>query len=243
MLTFNFLKPIFKKGESEDPDNYRGIAVGSTIGKVFSLIILNRLEIRIQQTHPVSQNQIGFKKTHRTSDHIFVLKTIVDKIVKSDKNRLFVAFIDFRKAYDRINRTLLMLKLQRLGIKGLLYRNIKAIYNIYNIYIYDNSIHYQVMVKGGSLPPISSQFGLKQGGVLSPLLFNLFIEDMEYIFDEACNPVKVLSQPISHLLYADDLVLMSTTECGLSNCLSKLEDYCQTWQLEVNIKKEQDYYL
>ena len=49
--------------------------------------------------------------------------------------------------------------------------------------------------------------------------------------------MKVLSQPISHLLCADDLVLMSATECGLSNCLSKLEDHCHTWQLEVNIKK------
>ena len=45
MLTFNFLKPIFKKGEPGDPDNYRGIAVGGTISKIFSLVILDRLEI------------------------------------------------------------------------------------------------------------------------------------------------------------------------------------------------------
>ena len=62
----------------------------------------------------------------------------------------------FCKAYDRINRSLMLLNLQRLGIKCLLYRNIKMIY--------------QVMVEGGSLPPITNQFRLKQGSVLSPLL-------------------------------------------------------------------------
>jgi hypothetical protein len=176
----------------------------------------------------VSPYQIGFKKGHRTSDHIFVLKSIVDKIIKNDKRRLYVAFIDFRKAYDRINRTLLLLKLQRLGINGLLYRNIKAMYK---------SVSYQVVVNDGLLEPISSQYGLKQGGVLSPLLFNLYIDDMRHIFDDTCDPVKILEQPLSHLLYADDLVLISTSENGLRTCLSKLEEYCLTWQLELNIKK------
>ena len=83
----------------------------------------------VQSLHPVSPNQIGFKKGHRTSDHIFLLKTIVDKIVKSDKGNLSVAFIDFRKAYDRINRTLLLLKLRRLGVNGLLYKTLKHFMN------------------------------------------------------------------------------------------------------------------
>ena len=68
--------------------------------------------------------------------------------------------------------------------------------------------------------------GLKQGGVLSPLLFNLFIDDIKEIFDDSCSPVKLLSQPLSHLLYADDLVLLSMTEGGLIKCLQRLESYC-----------------
>ena len=150
-------------GDPENPDNYRGIAVGSDIGNIFDLLTLERLEIRVQHSHPLSPHQIGFKKGHRTSDHIFVLKSIVDKIIKNNKGRLYVAFIDFRKAYDRINRTLLLLKLQRLGINGLFYRNVKAMYS---------SVSYQVIVKDGLLEPIRRQYGLKQEGLLSPLLFN-----------------------------------------------------------------------
>ena len=87
----------------------RGIAVGSVVGKLFNLVLLSRLEKRIQTTNPISCNQIGFIKGHRTAAHIFALKSIVDKIVRVER-RLFVAFIDFRKAYDRINRDLLLCK-------------------------------------------------------------------------------------------------------------------------------------
>ena len=226
----NFLKSIFKKDDASDPNNYRGIAVGSTVGKLFDRILLNRLEKRIKSTRPISCNQIRFTKGHRTADHIFVLKTIVDKIVRVERGRLFVVFIDFRKAYDRINRDLLFLKLQKSGIRGTFYKNIKALYN---------SISYRVRVRGGTLDPISSTLGLKQGGVLSPLLFNLYIDDLKDIFDESCDPVKMCENPLSHLLYADDLVLMSTSETGLNNGLKRLADYCETWQLEVNMKKSQ----
>ena len=226
----NYLKPIFKKGDIWDPDNFRGIAVGSSLGKIFYLILLDRLEMRTQQSNLISPNQIGFMKEHRTADHIFVLKTIIDRIVRIERKKLFVAFIDFRKAYDRVNRSLLLLKLQKLGITALFYRNLKTIYK---------SIVYLIKVKGGHLEPISSICGLKQGGVLSPLLFNLFIDDIKMIFDESCDPIKVLGDHITHLLYADDLILFSSTQSGLKECLAKLEQYCDKSQMEVNIKKSQ----
>ena len=229
-FAYNFLKSLLKKGDPGDPDNYRGIAIGSMISKLFNLIILERLEKRIRKFHPLSPNQIGFKKGHRTSDHMFVLNSIVNKIVRKEKGKLFAAFIDFRKAFDRVNRKLLSLKLQRLGIKGLLYRNIKEMYR---------SILYLVKVDGGHLDAIKSVVGLKQGCVLSPILFNLYVDDMRHIFDESCDPVKCFNSPLSHLLYADDLVLLSTSQNGLNNCLDKLSNFCREWDLEVNYKKSQ----
>ena len=226
--SLNFLVPIFKKGEIWMPDNYRGIAVGSALAKIFELILLGRLEEEINEKHPISSNQIGFKKGHRTADHIFVLKTIIDKIVRNHKQKLFVAFIDFRKAYDRVNRTLLFLKLQRIGIKGLFYHNIKKLNSV---------VSYLVKYHSGHLEAIHSKYGLKQGGVLSAILFNLYIDDIKEIFDSSCDPVCILNKPLSHLLYADDLVLISTIQSGLNNCLAKLEKFSKTWQLQLNLSK------
>ena len=225
----NFLVSIPKKGDLWDLDNYRGIAIGSALAKLYCLILLNRLEDRAV-VRPISPNQIGFEKGYRTADHVFVLTTVVNKIIKVEKKRLFVAFIDFRKAYDKINRKLLLLKLQKRGIKGQFYRNIKAIYS---------DISYLIKVRGGYLDPISSTCGLKQGGVLSPSLFNIFIDDIGEIFDNCCDPVNLFDVPLSHLLYADDLILMSTSMEGLNKCLEKLKCYCNTWQMEVNLKKSQ----
>ena len=223
----NFLVSIPKKGDLWDLDNYRGIAIGSVLAKLYCLILLNRLEERAT-VRPISPNQIGFEKGHRTADHVFVLTTVVNKILKVEKKRLFVAFIDFRKAYDKVNRNLLLLKLQRRGIKGQFYKNIKAIYS---------NISYLIKVKGGYLNPIPSTCGLKQGGVLSPSLFNIFIDDIKDIFDDSCDPVNLFDVPLTHLLYADDLILMARSKEGLNNCLEKLREYCDKWQMEVNIKK------
>ena len=160
-------------------------------GKLFSLILLQRLEDWIKKYHPISINQIGFREGHRTADHIFVLKTVINKIVKIEKRKLYVAFIDFRKAYDKVNRTLLFLKLQKLGVSGLFYKNIKAMYA---------QVYYLLKVQGGYLDPISSRIGLKQGGVLSPLLFNIYIDDIKDIFDDSCCPIDMFEETLSHLL-------------------------------------------
>ena len=146
IFSLNVLKSIFKKEDPSNPDNYRGIATGSVIAKVFNLIILGRLEGRVINDQLLNPNQIGFKKGHQTSDHIFVLNSIVNKIVRNEKRKLFVAFIDFKKAFDKVNCNLLF-KLQKLGIKGLLYRNIKEICK---------SIYYIVKVRGNSQIDMSS---------------------------------------------------------------------------------------
>ena len=99
------------------------------------------------------------------------------------------------------------------------------------------SVKYCVKVANGYTDPISSDRGLKQGCVLSPILFNLFIDDINNIFDQNCAPLSLMDVELYHLLYTDDLILMSSSPEGLQNSLNALGTYCQAWELTVNIKK------
>ena len=221
-------RPIHKKGDKKDPDNYRGIAVGSCLGKLYSYVLLNRLEKFIEKNQLVKHNQIGFMKNSQTSDHMFVLKTLVDKFVKDRKERLYVAFVDFKKAYDTINRGKLFQKLKQAQLGDLFLKSLKAMYS---------SVKYCIKMTNGYTDPIKSFKGLKQGCVLSPTLFNIFIDDVESIFTENCDPVRLSDKDLNHLLYADDLILISKSPEGLQNCLNHLDEYCQLWDLNVNIAK------
>ena len=225
----NFLKPIYKKGDSSDPDNYRGIAIGSSFAKLYSLILLNRLIKHIEERGLISPNQIGFMKSFRTSDHNFLLQTLVEKS-KLSKKKLFVAFIDFKKAYDTVNRPLLFSRLRQLGVNGLFYQNIVEMYK---------NTKYSIKTNSGCLEPILSNLGLRQGCPLSPMLFNLFIDDVSDIFSNpnALDPIYLQGKPINHFLYADDLVLVSESANGLQNCLSKLGIYAKSKSLTISIKK------
>ena len=180
--TVSYLKPVHKKDIISDPGNYRGIAVSSCLSKLFSLVLLNRLNDYVGKTKPLSINQIGFRKGKRTTDHIFVIKTLIDKLVRKEGKKIFIAFIDFKKAYDTINCKHLFHKLKRANIDGLFLQNLNSMYK---------SVKYCIKMQGGYADPIESFVGLKQGCVLSPLLFNLFIDDIKDIFDNTCHPVHL----------------------------------------------------
>ena len=226
--TQNFLRPIYKKGSSSDPDNYRGLAIGSAFAKLFSFILLNRLTEFISIKNLISPNQIGFMKKMGTSDHVFLLQTIVEKVVKKNKKKLYVVFIDFKKAYDTVNRNRLFNKLRKLGINGTFMQNIEAMYK---------RTEYCIKLKGGHTPPITSNLGLKQGCPLSPMLFNLYIDDIKEIYDDLCEPVALQSTKLNHFLYADDLVIISLSKEGLQRCLDKTHLYAETNLITISVKK------
>ena len=224
--TSNFLKPIYKKGDPLDTDNFRGLAIGAAMAKLYSLILLGRLTEHIKKKNLISANQIGFMTC--TSDHIFLLQTIIEKVVKKNKNRLYAVFIDFKKAYDTIDRSKLFMRLQDIGINGTFLKNIKSMYE---------TISYKIKLKDGYLDPINSNLGLKQGCPLSPMLFNLYIDDVKDIFDPRCDPVTITDTDITHFLYADDLVLVSLSHEGLQRSLDKVSEYSRKKSLTISIKK------
>ena len=93
----NFLKPIYKKGDTDNTNNFRGLAIAPALAKVYGQIMLKRLTDYIVKRKFISPNQIGFMKGCRTSDHIFLLQTVIEKIVKKHMRRLFCAFVDLKR--------------------------------------------------------------------------------------------------------------------------------------------------
>ena len=219
--------PIFKKGDPYDPNNYRGISVNCTLSKVYNSILNNRLTKFCDKHKLISDSQIGFKKKARTIDHVFVVNTLFESFCKNGK-KLYLCFIDFKKAYDSVWRDGLLYKLLKNEIGGLFYSQIKSLYSSDKIYVKT-----QGNIDGG----FSSCKGVKQGDTLSPLLFNLYINEITDIFNNHPDSPILNGRPINCLLYADDLVLISTSKEGLQSHLDSLSSFCIKWKLNVNLSK------
>ena len=214
--TEGIIIPIHKQGNNTDPNNYRGITLSSCFRKLFCHILNERISRFLEDKSFICNEQAGFRKNHRTSDQTFILKTIIDKYIhKSSKgNKLYACFIDFRKAFDTVCHEGLLLKLQRAGINGKIYELIKS--------MYQNSIS-RVKCKNTLTDPIEVKQGVHQGSVLSPLLFNIFINDIGNTLLVDSAPV-VYDTKVNYLLYADDLVLLSTSEEGLQRNIDKIHE-------------------
>ena len=96
----------------------------------------------------------------------------------------------------------------------------------------------RIKFHNGLGPIFQSTCGVKQGDVLSPLLFNIFINDLikELEFPES-KAVRVGNEELNILLYADDIILLSESNDGLQHCLDRLHNFCSSWNLEVNVEK------
>ena len=163
------ITPIFKSGNPFSPDNYRAIAVGSCMGKLFSSILLDRMLHFKNLYCPDPKEQLGFCKGAQTNDHIFTLKTVIDKYTRKHKVRVYACFVDLRKAFDTVCRDLLLHKITCLGISG----------NFFNCLtdMYLNSVA-RIKISKLLTPNIEIGRGTEQGHPLSPDLFKIYIQKL-----------------------------------------------------------------
>ena len=221
---------IHKSRNKDDPSNYRGICISSCLGKLFCSILNTRLLNFSCKQKILHRSQIGFLPGHRTSNHIFSLKTVIDKYVThTPRGKLYTCFVDFRKAFDSIWHQGLFYKLLQYNIGGTFYKVISNTYSQSKCCVKDNFNRSAFF---------NYEKGVRQGCIVSPLLCNLYLNELPFILNKVKDPILLPDgSPLNCLLYADDLLLISSSAEGLQHSLNNLSQYCQDWLLKINPAK------
>ena len=224
------ITPIHKGGDATVAGNYRGIAVSTVLAKLYASLLTRRLSEWSERHHLRAVGQAGFRADHSTLDQMLVLRTLIES-ARAVREPLFACFVDFQKAYDSVPRDLLWQKLQRLGVAGWCLQAIQALY-----------ADVPLVVQGAPADelPFHSLMGVKQGCPLSPLLFGIYIDDLESMFADRNADLdlpRLGGQPVPPLFYADDLALVARSQAGLQSQMDLLQEYSEKWQLTVNVAK------
>ena len=169
---YGMIIPIHKKGSKSEPENYRGIMILPHILKLFTSLLNKRLVDYLDANIALPQEQVGFRRDYRGSDNLFALKALTDKYVKARRKRyqnfLYTCFVDFSKAFDNISRDKLYTKLNNLGVKD------KFLKIIQDMYDNDSAC---VKINNNISEPFRCYKGVKQGCMLSPTLFDIYLSD------------------------------------------------------------------
>lgn len=224
-LMDTIIVPIVKdmKGELGSKDNYRPIALTTIMSKLFESVILNRYEGLLLS----EDSQFGFKKKHSTELCVYTLKQIIE-FYRSKGSSVYVCFMDASKAFDRVNHTLLFRKMLERNMPNAIVRILHVWYACQQFY-----------VKWGS--EVSSFFlvtnGVRQGGILSPVLFNLYVNELSENLCSKAIGCHFNSVCYNHLMYADDTVLLAPSPKALQTLIDECISFADSHDLIFNKKK------
>ena len=216
------------------PENFRPITLLPCLGKLFSSILNSRMEIFLEENNLLNENQLGFRHGYSTTESAFILY-VLNFLVKNKGGRLFCAFIDLKRAFPSIRRQLLWNKIIEIGINGPFLNCIQALYS---------DIKASVRLNKSLSPTFNCEAGLREGEHLSPLLFSIFINDLDIFLEQNGsnglslkfdNNVEVLK--LFTLLYADDTTILAYSSIELQNTLNIYNKYCKENSLNINEDK------
>ena len=197
----SFIVCLFKgKGDALDRGNYRGLKLTEQAMKILERIV----DGLIRQVVSIDDSQFGFVPGRGTTDAIFVVRQLQEKYLAVNK-RLYMAFVDLEKAFDRVPRKVIWWALRKLGVEEWIVRLVKGMYA---------NAQSRVHVSEGFSKEFEVKVGVHQGSVLSPLLFIIVLEALSREF-RAGVPWEDL--------YADDLVIIADS---LEECV-RIEGRCR----------------
>ena len=214
--------PVFKSGNKTSLTNYRPISILSVFSKIFEKIVYNKIISFISKYNILYSKQFGFRQGYST---VHAMIDFTEKIAKSfeDKNITIGIFLDLSKAFDCINHDILVEKLFSYGIRGTVLKWIISYLNNRKQYVCVDKIYSQ---------PADITVGVPQGSNLGPLLFLLYINDIQYASDI-----------FSPILFADDtsLFLSGRDPVQLNHLMNsemnKIEHWFQANRLKINASK------
>ena len=216
---------IPKPGKNRsNPNNYRPIALTSCLGKLLERMVAKRLSYTFEKYNMLSKYQCGFRPNHSPLDQLIRLETDIRKGFKNKQHTVAV-FLDIKKAYDMVHKPALIKKLHKLGLRG------PMAYYLYNFL--SGSRHIRVRYRSITSDVHELENGLPQGSCISPLLFNVFINDL---FHDA-------SPQVNYSLFADDAAIWcSDSDCDVSisrlqASLLKLENWSRNNGLNFSPEK------
>ena len=232
-LKHTLVKPLFKKGDRTEPLNYRGIYLSTNFGKLYESILKERLEDFFDENDTISRYQHGFRKKKSVHNAISELCLFTNKNL-SKKNHCILIFIDLTRAFDHVSHSLLLNKLEYLGIRGIGLKLLQS-------YLWDRTQTVCIeTVKDGALKKNYSKHakveqGVFAGTLLGPLLFNIFLNDVFLSVPQ--------SESVFMTAYADDIAIGVSSRCvqGLygvtQNTLNRLNDWFSGNGISINVNK------
>ncbi|XP_063630801.1 zinc finger protein 135-like [Cydia splendana] len=225
---------FFKKGDNALLKNYRPISLLSHVYKLFSRVITNRLARRLDNFQP--PEQAGFRRGFSTVDHIHTLRQVIQKTEEYNLP-LCLAFVDYEKAFDSIETWAVLQSLQRCQVD---YRYIEVLKCLYE------NATMSVRLQDRNSKPIPLQRGVRQGDVISPKLFTAALEDVFKTLDWRRLGININGEYITHLRFADDIVILAETTEDLSMMLDDLNNMSHTklnlkYIVLVTVKEEAEF--
>ena len=200
--------PIIKSktGNCNEKNNYRPIALVTTCSKIFELCLLEIIELFLD-TH---DNQFGFKKQHSTDKCILMLKSVI-KYYTRQSTPVFSCFIDRSNAFDRENHLKLF---RKLIIRKVPLTTVRML-----IFWYSKQ---EICIKCGqaSLDYFTISNGVRQGGIVSPRLFVVYVDDLSEQLIDVRSGCFIEHQCINHVMYANDICLLAPSALGLQKLLN-----------------------